>query len=79
LVLSRKNKKKQKAKLRMESPRKVESVRRSRRTAPSVYRSKGGQENHVTSKRKKTAYIVIMLKGLFWNCRGLRKKVWHPI
>jgi hypothetical protein len=53
LVLSRKNKKKQKAKLRMESPRKVESVRRSRRTAPSVYRSKGGQENHVTSKRKK--------------------------
>jgi hypothetical protein len=51
LVLSRKNKKKKQAQQKLENPEVVVPVRRSKRTAPSIYMSKGGQENPVTSKK----------------------------
>jgi hypothetical protein len=52
LVLSKKNKKKKQAQLKMESSG-VGVPMRSKRTTPSVYRNKGGQEIPATSKRKK--------------------------
>jgi hypothetical protein len=52
----------------------VVPIRRSKRSTPSIYRRNGDQENHVVyglnSKNKK----VKMMKGLFWNIRGMSKK-----
>jgi hypothetical protein len=51
IVQSRKKKKKQ-AQFLLENPVLTLPVRRSQRTAPSIYRSRGGQENLVPTKQR---------------------------
>jgi hypothetical protein len=49
----------------------VVQARRSKRTTSSVYRVKGEQENPAPQKKQG---MKKMVRGLFWNIRGMDKK-----
>jgi hypothetical protein len=57
----------------LERPNKSEGLRRSQRTGPSVYKGKGGKKI-LSFQGKVVVQTTGEMKGLFWNCMGVRKK-----